>query len=69
MINVLNEEILLPADWINYFVIAEWNLQTQKLTVFLEENDGLITLKHIDFKINDYSFGKIKKSVALSYDH
>lgn len=69
MINVLNEEILLPADWINYFVIAEWNLQKQKLTVLLEENEGLISLKHIDFKINDYSYGKIKKSVALSYDH
>lgn len=69
IINVLNEEILLPADWINYFVIAEWNLQTHKLVILLEENDGLITLKHRDFKINDSSYEKLKKSVALSYDH
>ena len=33
-INLLNEEIPLPAEWINFFVVAKWNLKNETLTVF-----------------------------------
>lgn len=65
MINILNEEILLPTDWINFFVLAEWDLKSQKLIVSLEENDTLITLAKMDFKINQTSLRKLKTGGEL----
>jgi len=67
MIDILNEEILLPADWINFFVIAEWNLISQKLVVSLEENETLKTLADIKFNINETTKSKLKNTVALSF--
>ncbi len=67
MINILNEEILLPADWINFFVLAEWNLNSQKLVVYLEENDTLKTLTDIKFNINKTTLKKLTQGGALSF--
>jgi transposase len=67
MIDVLNEEILLPADWINFFVLAEWNLNSQNLVVYLEENETLKTLADIKFNINETTKSKLKNTVALSF--
>ena len=67
MINILNEEILLPTDWINFFVLAEWNLNSQKLVVYLEENNSLKTLTDIKFNINKTTMIKLKNTVALSF--
>lgn len=67
MIDVLNEEILLPSEWINFFVLAEWNLKTEKLVVYLEENETLKTLTDISFKINEASKNNLNNTVALSF--
>ena len=37
-IDVLNEKIALPVSYANYFVLAEWNLRTERLTVFFEKD-------------------------------
>lgn len=44
---VANEEILLPAVWINFFVLAEWNLTTERLTVSIEQNEKLVKLSDL----------------------
>ena len=67
MINILNEEVLLSADWINFFVLAEWNLNSQNLVVYLEENKTLKTLSDIKFNINKTTMSKLKNTVALSF--
>lgn len=66
-IHVLNEEILLPSEWINFFVLAEWNLQTQTLEIMLEKKEGLTCLADVPFKINPNSLKKLKQSGAHSF--
>ncbi|MCH8981162.1 hypothetical protein IH922_04000 [candidate division KSB1 bacterium] len=51
-INLLNEEIPLPAEWINFFVVAKWNLKNETLTVFKEQDKQQITLYEKSFLIN-----------------
>ena len=66
-INVTNEEILLPAVWINFFVLAEWNLETEMLTVFIEQDKKLTQLTQIHFTINETTRKKLNKRGALSF--
>lgn len=67
MISILNQEIILPADGINFFVLAEWNLNQENLVVYLEENKTLKVLTNIKFNINETSKKKVKNTVALSF--
>jgi len=64
-IGVANEEVLLPAFWINFFVLAEWNLKTQRLTVFIEQDQKLNKLSEIKFSINNTTQKKLKQGGAL----
>ena len=61
MVEVLNEEILLPAEWINFFVIAKWNLKTETLKVFIEQDNKLTQLANLQFEINKTSINKLKE--------
>ena len=63
-IDVLNEEVLLPTCYINFFVIAEWNLSTETLTVSLEQDDSLKKLKEQNFTINKTTQQKLNKRGA-----
>ena len=36
-IDVLNEKVFLPLSYVNYFVLAEWNLREEKLSVYFEK--------------------------------
>lgn len=65
-ISVLNEEILLPPEWINFFVLAKWNLKTETLSVFIEQKDQLKTLAERQFLINKTTKQKLRKNGALS---
>ncbi len=65
-IAILNEEIPLPAEWINFFVVAKWNLKNETLTVFKEQNKQLITLYEKSFLINKTTKIKLKLTGALS---
>jgi len=38
-IDVLHEEVELPPEYIKYFVLAEWNLEEEKLLVRFEERE------------------------------
>ena len=51
-ISILNETINLPKDYINLFTLSEWNLKTEMLTVFFENEQTQNVIKKIKFKIN-----------------
>lgn len=63
---ILNEEILLSPEWINFFVVAKWNLKTETLTVFKEHKEQTVTLCQNGFLINQTSKKNLKLSGALS---
>ena len=65
-INLLNEEIPLPAEWINFFVVAKWNLKNETLTVFKEQDKQQKTLYEKPFLINKTTKNKLKLTGALS---
>lgn len=51
-IDILNESIDLPGDYINLYTLSEWNLKTKTLSVYFE-NEGMKTLiKRQKFLIN-----------------
>lgn len=66
-IEVLNEIVMLPASYISYFVLAEWHLLKENLTVHIEKDKQLERIISVPFKINPESLKKIKKGGALSF--
>lgn len=63
-IDILNEQIHLPKAYINYFVLAEWNLKQEQLYICFEKDEKSKIVKKLSFKINQRS----KKGGSLSYD-
>ncbi len=60
-INVLNEKVLLRKSYINYFVLAEWNLKQEMLYIYFEKEQKPKIIKKISFKINLKSKEKLKE--------
>lgn len=58
-INVLNERIKLPGEYINLYTLSEWNLRTGRLNVYFENDGKKILIKKIKFSINKNSQIKI----------
>lgn len=54
-INILNDKIYLPNEYINLFTLSEWNLKTEVLTVLFEKDKKQKIIKKIKFKINQRS--------------
>lgn len=54
-INVLNEKVFLPKSYINYFVLAEWNLKKEQLSIYFEKEQQSKMVKQVPFKINSRS--------------
>jgi len=63
-ISVVNEEVFLPAAQSNFFVLAQWNLRSEQLSVFIEQNEHLQTLTEIDFPINPLTKKRLTKGGA-----
>jgi len=40
MINVMNEEVALPEEYIKYFVMGEWRLSEEQLRIRFEKREG-----------------------------
>ncbi|MDX1461285.1 MAG: hypothetical protein R3348_09545 [Xanthomonadales bacterium] len=55
MIDVLNEPVPLGKTYINYFVLAEWNLLEQQLHVWFENDQQPMLIKSMSFKNNPNS--------------
>lgn len=54
-IDVLNEPIRLRKSYINYFVLAEWNLDDEKLRIYFEREQATQIIKTVDFGVNPNS--------------
>jgi transposase len=59
-IDVVNEPIALPESFVNYFVLAEWNLQTERLTIWFEKDSTPKRIKSVRFTINPNSQYRLK---------
>ncbi len=60
-IDVLNEKVFLPQSYINYFVLAEWNLKQEQLYIYFEKEQESKMIKKLSFKINPKSKEKLQK--------
>jgi len=54
-IDVLHEKLPLNQEYINYFVLARWSLQEQKLRIYFEKNQESILIDEFRFLINQNS--------------
>ena len=52
---MLNETIELPEAYINYFVLAEWNLNDEELLIRFEQNEKSQVIHQLNFSINERS--------------
>jgi hypothetical protein len=64
-IDVLNEKIVLPSSYINYFVFAEWNLRTETLVIYFEKDLQSQLIKKMPFAINERSRKKSSKVLKI----
>jgi hypothetical protein len=51
-ISILNEKIFLPAAYINYFVLARWNLAEELLGIYFEKELKSKRIKQLKFSLN-----------------
>ena len=51
-INILNDEIQIRKSYINYFVLAEWNLKEEMIYIYFEKERKQKLIKKQSFKIN-----------------
>lgn len=54
-IDVLNEKVFLSKSYINYFVLAEWELKKEQLYIYFEKEQQPKMIKKLSFKINPRS--------------
>ena len=54
-IDILNEKVFLSQSYINYFVLAEWNLKQEILYIYFEKEQNPKMIKKLSFKINQRS--------------
>lgn len=54
-ISLMNEDIPIRKSYINYFVLAEWNLQEEELNVLFEKEQQAKVIKSLGFRINPNS--------------
>lgn len=52
LISVLNEEIQLPEEFVNYFVLAEWNLIEEQLSILFEKQQNSELINKVNFPIS-----------------
>lgn len=64
-ITLANQIFYLPLEYIHYFVFAEWNLLTEKLTVFLEKEFEPVVIDAFLFPLNKVTKQKLIKNKIL----
>ena len=58
-INILNERIELPSEYISLYTLSKWNLKNEMLYVYFENEGKKILIKKLKFSINENSQIKI----------
>lgn len=59
-IDVLHEPIPVPVSYVNYFVLAEWDLNTERLAIWFENDSTSKRIKSVRFTLNPNSRYKLK---------
>lgn len=59
-IDVLNDFIALPPSYVNYFVLAAWNLHSERLAILFETNSTTKRIKSMKFPINPNAQYKLR---------
>jgi hypothetical protein len=62
-IDISNEKIFLPKSYINYFILAEWDLKKEQLFIRFEKEQKSKIIKKLSFKMNQKSKEKFQKMV------
>ena len=62
-INILNEKINLPKEYITLYTLSQWNLKTETLYVYFEKEQERLLIKKLRFEINK----NCKIETSLSY--
>jgi hypothetical protein len=52
-INILNERIELPKEYINLYTLSKWNLKERMLYIYFENEGKKILIKKLKFQINE----------------
>lgn len=60
-IDILNEKIFLAKPYINYFVLAKWDLPKEQLYIYFEKEQRPVIIKKLTYKINPKSKEKFKE--------
>lgn len=58
-IDILKEHVLLPKAYINMFILAEWKLKSERLTIYYENNQKAKSIKKIPFALNRITRSKV----------
>ena len=59
-IDVLHEPIPLPVSYVSYFVLAEWNVTTERLAIWFEKDSTPKRIKSVKFTLNPNSRYKLR---------
>lgn len=51
-ISVLNESIEIPGEYINLYTLSKWNLKTEMLYIYFENEGSKALIKKLEFRIN-----------------
>lgn len=58
-VSILNEKIELPGEYVNLYILSKWNLKTEILYIYFENDGNEILIKKLKFQINKNSQIKI----------
>lgn len=65
VVEIANDKISLPKQYINYFVLAKWDLKQEILCVYFEKEQKLKLIKKLSFPINAKSKKKLQKLLKI----
>ena len=54
-LDIVNEEITFPTEYVNYYVLGEWSLAEEQLFIRFEKDKESEVIKTVDFPINERS--------------
>lgn len=61
LINILNEQIQLDPAYNNYYVLAEWNLTDETISVYFQKEKQKVQIHQSAFNLNPFTLRILKK--------
>ena len=51
-IDILKEKVIIPKSYVGMFVLAQWNLNRDMLTILYESDQQAVFVKELSFPLN-----------------